>query len=384
MSTEWRDDESNLAIVRELNRAYDRLPFSREYEGVLDHCPFRITWTLGANLPVAWKGGVTGVFGDEIAMVGGLWMPGRKNLAYAYNLKKQTYTEMPPPPFPTAYTQGAYDGQNLYLIGGRAAGRNVARLNRDAKGQWEWTALPSLPESDEQGRWVAAAGVVSDRWLLLVGGHPTGTPSETAGQRTMPDWRLRLDQPGAIWEPMTPYPGGKRNVMVSGVVQRRLYVFGGSKSDEVIRSIATDLSQKYGIRVPHGGVPQYRDAYCYDPDADRWHAIRNLPFPTCGSPAVTLEDRYILLLGGGDVKTFRVGKAMRSADPFWWWYGDRILCYDVEADNYSRVGVMPYGVATCPWVYDGEKVYGFGGEPGHGYNENTENVTQIGTIHRVD
>jgi hypothetical protein len=41
---------------------------------------------------------------------------------------------------------------------------------------------------------------------------------------------------------------------------------------------------------------------------------------------------------------------------------------------------MPYGVATCHWVFDGERVYGFGGEPAHGYNLNTENVAQIGTI----
>jgi hypothetical protein len=35
-STEWRDDEANINVVRELNRAYALLPFSREYEGVLD------------------------------------------------------------------------------------------------------------------------------------------------------------------------------------------------------------------------------------------------------------------------------------------------------------------------------------------------------------
>jgi hypothetical protein len=62
--------------------------------------------------------------------------------------------------------------------------------------------------------------------------------------------------------------------------------------------------------------------------------------------------------------------------------GDRILCYDVQEDNYSRVGLMVYGVATSPWVTDGKRVYGFGGEPRHGYNLNTENVLQIGTIRR--
>ena len=41
---------------------------------------------------------------------------------------------------------------------------------------------------------------------------------------------------------------------------------------------------------------------------------------------------------------------------------------------------MVYGVATSHWVTDGERLYSFGGEPAHGYSENTENVLQIGTI----
>jgi hypothetical protein len=50
-STEWRDDEKNLIVVRDLNRAYARLPFSREYDGVLDHCPFALTcfWVSDGN-----------------------------------------------------------------------------------------------------------------------------------------------------------------------------------------------------------------------------------------------------------------------------------------------------------------------------------------------
>src|SRR6266567_4006417 len=100
-STEWRNDEANLVVVRELNRAYARLPFSREYDGVLDQSPFEMTWNTGPNLPVTWKGGVAGVVGAEIVLVGGLWMPGYRHLAYAYSFKTQTYREVPPPPFKT-------------------------------------------------------------------------------------------------------------------------------------------------------------------------------------------------------------------------------------------------------------------------------------------
>ena len=72
-----------------------------------------------------------------------------------------------------------------------------------------------------------------------------------------------------------------------------------------------------------------------------------------------------------------------SQDPLWQGYGDVILCYDIQTDTYSRVGVMLYGVATCPWVSDGRRLCGSGGEPAHGYNMNTENVLQIATIEPI-
>ena len=74
-ATEWRDDDVNIEGVRELNRVYERIPFSREYEGVLDLPPLKLEWSTGANLPVAWKGGVAGNFGDTIVLAAGMWMP---------------------------------------------------------------------------------------------------------------------------------------------------------------------------------------------------------------------------------------------------------------------------------------------------------------------
>ena len=378
-STEWRDDEKNLIVVRELNRAYARLPFSREYDGVEDHCPVSLTWKIGSNLPIAWKGGVAGIFGDEIALVGGLWMPGRRNLAYVYHTKSGQYKELEAPSFETAYTQGGFDGTNLYVVGGRSAGRKVAKLTRTAAG-WKWSDLPALPESEGKGRWLGTVGVVPGKWLFLVAGHPTGSPSEIRTQPAMPDWRLRLDQPNAKWESMAPYPGGRRALVIGSVLRGQFYVFGGSQPDAEMRSIHVNLGKEYNLSAPYNGVPNYRDAYCYQPDENKWRAIRNLPFPMISGASVVLQERYILLMGSSDTRSYRVGKQKAKLQPFWTGYGDIVVCYDIEQDIYSRVGPMVYGVATCSWVSDGTQVYGFGGEPGHGYSDNTENVLQIGTI----
>jgi hypothetical protein len=394
-STDWRDDEKNAVVVRELNKAYAQLPFSFSYNGVLDERPFELTWTTGRSTPLAWKGGVAGIIGDDVILTGGMWMPGRLNRAYAYSVKTGSYREIPAPPYETAYTQGAYDGQKLYVVGGRSAGRHVSALSRAGSGEWKWEALPSLPEQEGRGRWVAVSQVDPGHWLFLVSGHPTGTQSEVRDQPALACWRLALDKPGARWEPMAPYPGGPRAVHSAAVARGKLYVFGGSHPNPVMRAVFVHLVKSYGLfDTPFLGVPEYRDAYRYDPRTDRWDRLRDLPFGMSGGAGVVLQDRYILLMGSSGKRTHRVGKTDRAGlvqmsakgeaaphiDPEWTGYDDVILCYDIEKDNYARLGVMMYGVATCPWVTDGKRLYGFGGEPMHRYNENTENVLQIADI----
>jgi N-acetylneuraminic acid mutarotase len=395
-STEWRNDEANKLVVQELNKAYAYVPFSQEYEGMLDKSPFEVSWNTGPNLPVTWKGGIAGIIGQEIVLIGGLWMPGYRNLAYSYNLDTKTYKEIPPPPFKTEYTQGACDGTNVYIVGGRVAGRHVAKLSRPNANDWQWSDLPSLPESEANGRWLANVEIAG-KWLLFVSGHPTGTPSEERGRPAMKDWRLRLDDPKAQWQPMKPYPGSVRAMLESAVVRGKLYVFGGSHPNPAMRESFKKLVDDYRLfNVPYAGVPEYRDSYFYEPEKNEWKRIKNLPFPMHGAKGVALQDRYILLMGTSENKSLRVGKTDVSVlagtatknnstehtlMPYWQGYNDLILCYDVEYNNYSRVGVMMYGVATCPWVTDGQNLYGFGGEPCRGFNNNnTENVLQIGSI----
>ena len=381
-STEWRDDEASLKVVELLNKAYAKLPFSVEYEGVLDHCPFSCTWSVGPNLPRAWKGGAAGMIDGEIVMAGGLWMPGRTNATFAFNIASQKYTQLPSPPVETQYTQGNSDGKALYMVGGRSSGTAVQKLSRDAQGNWKWERLPDLPaEGDSKGRWLGTADIVPGKWLFVLGGIPKGR-FDPAKQEPLPALRLRLDKPGATWEPMAPYPAGKRRLIISAVIKGKLYCFGGSYSDPVMRPIQVEMAKTYKIDVPFNGETNYRDAYCYDPETDKWQAIRRLPFPMLAGWGVPLQDRYILLMGSADVRSYRVGAMHRGKKSVGWTgYGDRILCYDIQQDNYSRVGVMAYGVATIPWVTDGQKLYGLGGEPCHGQMENTDNVLQIGTIH---
>lgn len=390
-STDWRNDEANLEIVSKLNRAAARMPFSREFEGVLDACPFVLHWTIGPNLPVAWKGGVAGVIDGRIILTGGLWMPDRLNLTYAFDPGTGTYAELPAPPITPQYTQGACDGTSLYVPGGRGSARCVLRLTRSRNGEWAWNEMAALPAAEGAGRWLATAAIDPGRWLYLLAGTPTGAPSEVGEKPQLADYRLPLDRADAEWEPIAPYPGGARSLVMGTVVDGRLYVFGGSLNDPEMRAIHVELSTQYGLRAPYNGVPNHRDAYCYDPAADVWRRLRSTPFPVIAGTALPVDDQHILLMGSADFPTLRVGKSQEhvgirvkggASGTHWRGYGDRILCYHIAEDNYSHVGVMPYGVATSHWVLHGGRVYSFGGEPAHGFNLNTENVLQIGTLRR--
>jgi hypothetical protein len=58
----WRNDEANLPLVAEMNRALAKRPFNSDIPGTLDDRPVSIEWSVGPDLPsgLCWKGGVAG------------------------------------------------------------------------------------------------------------------------------------------------------------------------------------------------------------------------------------------------------------------------------------------------------------------------------------
>ncbi len=375
----WRDDATNLKITEQINRALERIPFSVEYDGVSDHCPLAIDWEIGPDLPMAWKGGVSGVFEGEIVLAAGAWLDNERR-AFAFDVNARTYRKIPPPPVATSFTQGAFDGRDLYIVAGKTGERLAVTLTREPNGEWHWTDLPPPPEAN---RWTGAVSVAGG-WLFLY----TGSYLGREGPQDLRDWRLRLDDLEAGWKPMAPYPGGQRAVVISAVARGQIYVFGGWRADPVLR----ELRSKVGELAPHRlpivpGVIAFRDAYRYDPGADRWTSLRSLPFAMYGGAGIVIDDRYILLMGTSSLRqTLRVGHSHPAHKPYldqyWKGYDDVILCYDLQSNTYSRVGVMPYGVSNWAWQRVGMKLYCFGGEPSHGLNSNRETVLQIGTIRR--
>ena len=64
-------------------------------------------------------------------------------------------------------------------------------------------------------------------------------------------------------------------------------------------------------------------------------------------------------------------------DGFVSYYGDDVLFYDSVERKYGTAGKMIYGVCTASFVSNGTHALGFGGEPTHWWNGNTESAVQL-------
>ena len=131
-----------------------------------------------------------------------------------------------------------------------------------------------------------------------------------------------------------------------------------------------------------------RLAYRYDVDTDRWTTIASLPqaMQGGGQQAVALDERYLLLMGTSHDDSFRIGKSLwHQQQERAKYYGDVIFCYDRITNTYSRIGKLLYGVGTSSWVAaeNGSRLVSFGGEPLHGFKDNSETVVQIATVRRL-
>ena len=140
-----------------------------------------------------------------------------------------------------------------------------------------------------------------------------------------------------------------------------------------------------------GMTADVRAAYAYDPVTNQWTALPKLPLNFVQGPkhAPVVGDRYVLLLGtqrrltarrGQEPSGYMAAVGRPSIDNVIDYYGDDAVFYDTVERVYGHIGKLPYGLCTASWVCNGTHALGFGGEPGHGWNGNTESAIQMARI----
>jgi N-acetylneuraminic acid mutarotase len=287
-------------------------------------------------MPVPSGGHAAAVLGGELFVVGGTnWRGGEKfwlDEIQRYDPAQRAWSPAGRLPTSIAYAASASDGERLYLCGGSDAQRDLRAclaLSRKDRGL-RCQPIPPLPEAR-----VYAGGAICDGVLYVVAGAADHADlSTTAGSLLAMD----LNDERMRWRELSPLGTGRFIPAVTSAAGR-LYVFGGGRLD------------------PEGEVENLADAWAYDPQANEWMRLPDLPQAARGIDAVTVDDDLILLFGGYTA-TAEQARARGPAFGF----SDHVIAFRPAERRLEAVGHMPYAaIGTAPALADG-RVYLTGGE----------------------
>ncbi|MBI3921648.1 MAG: hypothetical protein HY318_09545 [Armatimonadetes bacterium] len=326
--------------------------------------PFGIDWTLGPPFPELKKGGAFGVAGNLLVSAGGMNFPWRETATtFAFDPGVAKWLPLPDLPEGRCYLDGVGVGRDLYAIGGRAGGRTRAegfRLSRSGD-RWKWARIASMNQ-DRGWSGIAAAGNL----IFCVAGNRFGPGEPTCSDKSTVATveAYRLGKPDKGWLNVATLPGPPRGWIAAACAAGRLFAFGGGYFD---------LSS--GKQETRRSVL----AYAFEPRANRWSRIADLPTPLSGADAVAYRNRYIILIGGCSVTSHTVFEPSlgRSVEE----YNDIVWVYDIREDRYTPLNDrLPHGVNDVRAAILGDTVYALGGENVDEPTSNTTNYFQIGRI----
>ncbi len=295
-----------------------------------------LSWKEGKKLALAKGGYASGIFDGKLLLAGGThWKDDTKlwtNAVVAYDPTRDQWQVFPPLPKALAYGASAVDEAAFYFLGG-AGPENLERAGYRLKRQgsaYRWEEFTQLPVDRAYSR-----AVVLDGQLFLVGGSQSVTDLSKASRALL---SLSLKKPNATWKTLRPMPGEGRAVFAAASCNGKLYVFGG-------------------CLVDGGEVRNLASAYQYDPGADQWTRLHDVPAPTRAWSASSADGRFIFLFGG--YSNSPDPKASTQNGQF----ENRVYRYDTERDAYHEMSPLPFANADMSFHFLKSAFYGAGGEP---------------------
>lgn len=229
---------------------------------------------------------------DKLIVAGGANFPGKQgfeggskafyNQIVLYDETKKEWTEIGQLPEAAAYGASVQTAEGTLWIGGNNASHslnNVYRVSLPETGGVALEPLPTLPAPMDN-----FAGCASGDLVFVGGGNVDGTPSNA--------FFCINTKKDSVWTELPPFPGIPRvqPVMVSVVEEGResVYLLGGFFGGDAntAPTIATAVLQ-YDVAAKvwtEAGVQT-------DPETGK-------PFSLGGATAMTVDDRYIVCLGG--------------------------------------------------------------------------------------
>lgn len=237
-----------------------------------------------------------------------------------YDPATDTWDLAPPLPVPIHHPVAAGVGGKLYSLGGQTDGGDIARtLVYDPATNGPWEDLAQMPTA----RGAGAAAVIDDKIYVVGGRPPAGNAFEV------------YDVSEDAWTELEPLPDDfpERNHLAAAAIHGKIYVAGGrygggSFSDPMTDSLdifdpatgewslgapmlrprggvngvlAYGCFHVWGGEGPNTGEPNdvFPDHDVYDPVADEWMELPDLPTPIHGVTGAVFLGGLIYMPGGG-------------------------------------------------------------------------------------
>ncbi|MFY1634458.1 S8 family serine peptidase [Solwaraspora sp. WMMB335] len=220
-------------------------------------------WTRAPDYPTAVFDNAAATLGGKIYSVGGGSTTGTERDAWVYDPVTDAWSALPDLPSARSKPVLAAVGGKLYLFGGWGPGGTpVATVDVFDPAVGAWSTLPGV--TSPAARAAAGSAVIGDT-VYLVGGCVDGTCTDSATV-------LAFDTTTGTFRSLANYPL-VASWLACGGIGERIYCAGGA------------------------GAVEYRSAYVYDPAADSWSPLPDLPLDLWGGQFAAAGG--LLVIAGG-------------------------------------------------------------------------------------
>ena len=280
-------------------------------------------WSMGAAMPLARSEHAIAELGGRIWVLGG-YPPGRlpSNLVQVYDPATSRWSLGPPTPQPIHHTHLAAVGGKLYMIGGEIEGASTGKPEKFVADTWMhdpaagggWVKRAPMPTARSGG-----GKAVVDGKIYVAGGRPPGGSAFEVYDPATDRWEKLPDLPT------------QRNHLAMVALGGKVIVAGGRTGPgamaervdtvEIYDPGTRRWSKGAPLPAPRGGITGAAHAGCmfvfggegerghvlgltptsygYDPRADRWTRLPDLPIAVHGLKGSAVIGGRIFLPGGG-------------------------------------------------------------------------------------
>jgi len=223
----------------------------------------------------------------KIIVAGGMTLSGDVREVGSYDPATKSWTSCAPIPTPRSAAASAVHGGAMFVIGGRNDDGVLSSVEKYIVAEDKWESCAPMPTP----RWSLMACVVGDTLYAFGGIAGVGD-----NRRTL-DVVEALDIKNNTWRSLGAMPEGLHSA-ASAAVDGRIFIISG-KAATYVQSTPTSHRPE---RV-----------YCFDPIADTWTVVQDIPTDRTGGRAVVAEGKIFVV--GGICKTGEFPTQIDVFDP---------------------------------------------------------------------